>query len=234
MKPSSESNEFLSQDRESERLAHFSWPLIPLIGIVVVIGFGVFVLVYELKQVTLTRHVVHEDVARQSLSGKVAIDVLQCRRYEKDVFLNLHDSEKFVSYLKKWRTAWNKLSIDTDFLSRQIANEEETRLQILLNNSVEQYHTHFMSVVAQIQAGKIDTPAQANLAMTPFKDGMRQLITSSTRLGCRKCAPCHKKWKRACLEWRGQRRGCVYYDCCPGSDSSGVVPEIQFAIDDSQ
>tara|TARA_R110002095_G_scaffold150422_1_gene130169 strand:+ start:306085 stop:308712 length:2628 start_codon:yes stop_codon:yes gene_type:complete len=201
MEPSSESNEFDNHDRETERLAHFSWPLIPLMGIVIVIVFGVFVLVYELKHVALTRHVIHGDVARQALSGKVAIDVLQCRRYEKDVFLNLNHPEKFASYLKKWRTAWNKLSIDTDFLSRHVANEEETHLQILLSDSVKQYRTYFMSVVAQIKDGKIDSAEQANLAMSPFKDGMRELIASSTRLAVESATYATKSGGE--LVWRG-------------------------------
>ncbi|WP_197999958.1 putative bifunctional diguanylate cyclase/phosphodiesterase [Gimesia alba] len=177
-----EADEIKNQDRITQDVIPFSWPVIPLIGIIVVIVFGVFVLIYELKQVALTRHVIHVDVARQSLSGKVAIDVLQCRRYEKDVFLNLQNPEKLSAYLKKWQTAWNKLSIDTDFLSRQIANEEELRLQVLLNESVKQYRTHFMSVVAQIDSGEIDSPEQANQAMSPFKDGMRELIMASSRL----------------------------------------------------
>lgn len=149
MNKMSDSGEIKNQDVKTRVVIPFSWPIIPLIGVIVVIVFGVFVLIYELNQVALTRHVIHYDVARQSLSGKVAVDVLQCRRYEKDVFLNLQNPEKYASYLKKWQTAWNKLSIDTDFLSRQIASQEEIRLQMLLNESVKQYRTHFMNVVAQ-------------------------------------------------------------------------------------
>lgn len=201
MKPIFESNESLNQERDAENLVHFSWPLIPLMGIVIVIVFGIFVLVYELKHVALTRHVIHGDVARQALSGKVAIDVLQCRRFEKDVFLNIRQPGQFDSYLKRWRSAWNKLSIDTDFLSRQIGNEEETRLHKLLNDSVEQYRLQFLAVVAQIESGKIDSPEQANLAMAPFKDEMRELIRSSSRLAVDSATHVTKSGSE--LVWRG-------------------------------
>lgn len=201
MKPSSEPNECAAQDRETERLVQFSWPLIPVMGIVVVIVFGVFVLTYELKHLALTRHVIHDDVARQALSGKMVFDVLQCRRYEKDVFLNLRQPEKYASYLKRWHTAWNKLSINTDLLSKQALNADETHLQLLLNDSVEEYRAHFLAVVTQIEAGEIDSPEQANLAMAPLKGEMRGLIEASSRLAVDSAAHVTKTGTE--LVWRG-------------------------------
>ncbi|MFH1301482.1 MAG: EAL domain-containing protein [Planctomycetota bacterium] len=201
MKLSPISQKITLQSANAQGAVQFKWPLIPLMGIAVVMAFGVFVLIYELKQVTLTRHVIDGDVVRQSLAGKVAVDVLQCRRYEKDVFLNLNQPEMYASYLTKWRTAWNKLSIDTDFLNNQIEEKEETRLQRLLRDSVKQYRINFMSVIEKIESGQIDSPVQANLAMTPFKDGMRNLTLLSSRLAVDSAKHAAKSGGE--LVWRG-------------------------------
>ncbi|QDU10686.1 GGDEF domain-containing phosphodiesterase [Gimesia aquarii] len=160
---------------------HFIWPRLPLFGIAFVMALGVLVLIYELSQVTLTQHVIYVDVNRQSLAGKVAKDVLECRRYEKDVFLNLNHPVEYNDYLLKWRTAWNKLSIDTEFLSKCMANEEQTRLQMLLHDSVKEYQKQFLNIVEKINREEIKTPQQANLAMTPFKDDMRNLSILSSK-----------------------------------------------------
>lgn len=179
----------------------FTWPLLPLIGIAVVIAFGVFVLIYELSQVSLTQQVMYVDVERQSVAGKVAVNVLQCRRYEKDVFLNIDNPEMFNAYLTKWRTVWNKLSVDTNFLGDSIANEEETRLQKMLHDSVKEYGKQFLAIVRKIDNGEIQTSQQANLAMTPFKDGMRELSTISSRLAVETIKHATKSGEE--LVWRG-------------------------------
>ena len=148
MKQSSESESMggSPQTADQNDSIHFIWPKVPLFGIAFVMALGVLVLIYELSQVTLTQHVIYVDVNRQSLAGKVAKDVLECRRYEKDVFLNLNHPVEYNDYLLKWRSAWNKLSIDTEFLSKCMANEEQTRLQMLLHDSVKEYQKQFMNI----------------------------------------------------------------------------------------
>ncbi len=202
MKPPPATQKIYSDSANAHNVVAFKWPLIPLVGISIVMALGSVVLIYELKKVTLTRQMFQGDVVRQSLAGQVAVDVLQCRRYEKDMFLNLKEPEKYASSLAKWRTAWNKLSIDTDFLKYQLEDQQELNLQRLLNDSVKQYRTHFMSVSEKIESGQINSPAQANLAMAPFKADMQDLAMLSDRLAVESAQRVVQNGRE--LFWRGR------------------------------
>jgi|GEM_PF-2725441 len=202
MKQSPAPNLITLQDTNPQYANRFMWHLASLIGIAVVMGFGVFALVYELKQLSLTRQVIQGDVERQSLAGKVAIDVLQCRRYEKDVFLNVNHPEKLNEYLVKWRTAWNKLSIDSGYLNNWMDDLDANRQQILFHDSVKQYHTQFMTIVGKIESGQITTPVQANQETGSFKDGIRELTMISNRLAIESAQHAAQTGKE--LVWRGR------------------------------
>lgn len=202
MKPPPAPNLITLQETNPQCPNRFMWLVAPLIGIAVVMGFGVFVLVSELRQVSLTRQVIQGDVERQSLAGKVAVDVLQCRRYEKDVFLNINQPEKLNEYLVKWRTAWNQLSIDSEHLNQRIDDWGATRQQRLFHDSVKQYRTRFLTIVGKIESGEITTPVQANQETSSFKDGMRELTLISSRLAIESAQRAAKTGNE--LVWRGR------------------------------
>ena len=119
----------------------------------------------------------HENLTRPV--AHVVIQTLQCRRYEKDMFLNLEDPEVFSRYLTKWALAVDTLSArlttyrDNCDLTLQITKAEKWLAD--LNN----YQQVVMTVVGDIQSQKIKTPQEANKAMMPLKNIVRSLIVSS-------------------------------------------------------
>ncbi len=57
-----------------------------------------------------SRETLRTSVRQSELASQVAENTLQCRRYEKDVFLNVRDPETDDNYATKWREAFDGLS----------------------------------------------------------------------------------------------------------------------------
>ena len=112
-------------------------------------------------------------------TAQITIQMLQCRRFEKDLFLNLLDVPRFESYLNKWTQTVTQLS-ETLIAYRDHCSDPDhvmTVKQWLAD--VNHYQNAVMTIVQQIKAKKIQTPQQANLAMMPQKNSSRTLIIDS-------------------------------------------------------
>ena len=112
-------------------------------------------------------------------TAQIATQILQCRRYEKDMFLNLLDIPRFESYLNKWNQKISQLSETlgdySDHCSASNKIKEAERWLV----DVNLYQNAVMTIVQQIKAKEIQTPQQANLAMMPQKHSVRSLILDS-------------------------------------------------------
>ncbi len=106
---------------------------------------------------------------------RLAVQVLQLRRYEKDTFLNLQDPAKRNDYIDNWEKEHKKAEEILEELG-EVATEA-SQLEIINNmkSNLEKYDQGFGTVRNQIRAGLIETPADANIAMTPLKDPIRDL-----------------------------------------------------------
>ena len=79
------------------------------------------------KQVQLARlaHLaIDQDAVCSLWANRAAASALQCRRYEKDTFLNLNDPPA-SDYVGKWDHAWKKLQDDMEHLKASCLLPEE-------------------------------------------------------------------------------------------------------------
>ena len=125
-----------------------------------------------------THRAISIEGAQGRLADRVALQALQCRRYEKDVFLNLDNASVRSDYLAKWNDAYTQLGQAIDAYAAATESEERGEAEVWRSQSAT-YRAAFLQVVQQITSGAITTPQAANAAITPFKVNIRALTDSS-------------------------------------------------------
>ncbi|MBR32040.1 MAG: hypothetical protein CMN77_12090 [Spirochaetaceae bacterium] len=106
---------------------------------------------------------------------RLAVHVLQLRRYEKDTFLNLADAGKRAEYIEKWEEAHKATAQIIEGLKKTATDKHHLDLINNMGENLEKYDKGFYGVRNKIRAGIIETPEQANIEMTPLKDPIRDL-----------------------------------------------------------
>ncbi len=143
---------------------------------IVVIAAGALALNEQLRLARLAHVAIDEDAVHSLCANRVVVSALQCRRYEKDSFLNLNDAPARNDYVNKWRQSWKKLHDDLEHLRSAGLLAEEERKVDNYAAAAERYRRHFREVISMIQKGEITRPEAANRAIAPFKNDMRTII----------------------------------------------------------
>jgi methyl-accepting chemotaxis protein len=120
-------------------------------------------------------HILSVDVAAADLSGQVQASTLNLRRYEKDYLLNIHSESKRSEYLEKWKTESRALLERIEQLSQLVSDEEARRKIGTMRTSLGSYDEGFERVHEGIRIGTIKTAEDGNVALTPYKDAVRNL-----------------------------------------------------------
>ena len=153
--------------------------------------------VREQRQLARLAHVVIDSDAVQSQwANRVAISALQCRRYEKDVFLNLNDVPTRNDYMDKWRQSWSKMHDGMEHLKASCSLPEEKHGVEEWLAAARRYRQHFREVVDSIGEGKIVGSECANRAIAPFKDDVRTIITDTASFVDTKAATASRSGER--------------------------------------
>jgi len=113
------------------------------------------------------------------LAAVVALRTLECRRYEKDVFLNLDNVPERTSYLAKWNDAYTQLNQAIDAYGTAATTSEERDEAEDWRTESATYRMAFLQTVQQITSGAITTPQAANAAITPYKGTIRTLTDTA-------------------------------------------------------
>jgi methyl-accepting chemotaxis protein len=146
---------------------------IVLVAVVALAGF------WGLSQaVQTTFGILHHDAKMMEQASQAQAYGLGLRRYEKDLFLNIGDAKKEADYAEKWNTEHVDLVENFNNLDRLITVPEDKELLRVLRADLSTYTIGFQSVLQKIADKKVKTPADANKAMTPFKDDIRRLDES--------------------------------------------------------
>jgi len=119
--------------------------------------------------------VMNVDVAISSKANDAHIATVDMRRFEKDYFLNIGNTEKETEYLAKWEKAHHDLEENLTSLEQLV---KDAKLQDVIRSTradVASYVTTFHEVVKQVSAHQIRTPADANKAITPIKDEIHRV-----------------------------------------------------------
>jgi methyl-accepting chemotaxis protein len=124
---------------------------------------------------TTAEHILDVDVVAADTSGQVQASTLSLRRYEKDYFLNIADVKQRDHYLEKWKAERQQLISLLDKLSTTLEEERDRSKVTAMRTALAGYDEGFERVRDAILKETITTPAQANEAVTPFKEHIRAL-----------------------------------------------------------
>ncbi|HZF16641.1 MAG TPA: hypothetical protein VE046_11920 [Steroidobacteraceae bacterium] len=114
----------------------------------------------------------HGDIALVEAAARLHEDILQLRRYEKDVFINLGDPLLAADYRSKWDDAYAGLRRDLLRARWVSAGAGEPVLRSFAA-CVGDYRAGFDRTWELIRSGTITTPQQANGAMSRYKAFVR-------------------------------------------------------------
>ncbi len=154
---------------------------IAMISSLILIVAGIACLAQQLQ----LRHSLYISLSTQAEIQDFGTDIqvyaLQCRRYEKDYFLNIDNPTIRAEYLEKWRNAWDGMSLHFSKLKQQQSSAKQT-IDIPIDDwkeDAQQYKQAFLGVVADIDNKHITTSAQANEALNQDKNSIRRIINAT-------------------------------------------------------
>lgn len=108
-------------------------------------------------------------------SAAARSQVLELRRYEKDMFINIEKPDKVTEYEGKWAAADGRLGDRLERLEKVAVTLPDHQAVTAARDALATYANALKKVIADIRAGTITTTAAANVALTPFKDPIRLL-----------------------------------------------------------
>lgn len=111
----------------------------------------------------------------------VRAEVGNLRRYEKDLFLNMQSVEKRKEYLEKWQGSAAKVQQRLTAASALGDADDTTAIQAL-TTAMTNYESGLRQVLAQIEAGAVQTPQDANKALEPVKESVRSMEGATKKL----------------------------------------------------
>ena len=112
------------------------------------------------------------DTALANAAGDLREDVLELRRYEKDVFMNIGTDELVRQYRDKWDRALVSFRYDLARARRVDPAANNAPLQ-QVTDQIAAYRVAFTRIYDSIENGTVRTTQQANEEMSPFKSSVR-------------------------------------------------------------
>jgi len=107
--------------------------------------------------------------------------LLEMRRFEKDMFLNLADPAKVTEYEGKWKEHYDEQIHTLDSLDKVANVAADKEFLTKVRKETITYGAAVHKVLADMRSGAITTPAAANAAFTPFKEEIRELDEELTK-----------------------------------------------------
>ncbi|CAK0776427.1 methyl-accepting chemotaxis protein [Gammaproteobacteria bacterium] len=115
------------------------------------------------------------DTVISSNSQELWAHILQLRRYEKDLFLNIGNDKKVADYLQKWKMEREEIDKHLTKLERVITQSEDRAIFHDMKQFLAQYTEGFGKISEAIIAGRLTSPQEANQAITQFKEPIHAL-----------------------------------------------------------
>jgi nitrogen fixation/metabolism regulation signal transduction histidine kinase len=128
----------------------------------------------------MSRQALATSVQQADAASRVAEQTLQCRRFEKDVFLNLRDPTARDEYRRKWQQEFDELGRAVqEFDAAALAPADHATARTWAE-AAGRYKEAMDLVFRGTEDGSVQSPEQANRTVTPFKDSIRTLTTTAT------------------------------------------------------
>ncbi len=162
------------------------------IGTRLIIGFGIVLLMmvavggagyWGVANVSKkTTVMLQTDAAIAENAAAARAEILELRRGEKDVFLNIDDKKTDGNYFNTWKSWQVKLSERLANLDKVVYLPEERETLSRMKEEATTYEESFLKAKAMMDAGKIKTPQEGNEEMVPHKDPIHQMEAAANDL----------------------------------------------------
>jgi methyl-accepting chemotaxis protein len=123
-------------------------------------------------------NLVDQKIADQQLNlfaSDIVIQALLCRRFEKDMLLNLNNRDVRERYFERWNRASLALGEAIDGFGAAAVTEADRALAKEWRSESVAYQTAMLEILRAVDRGSITTPEQANTALTSAKESIRAL-----------------------------------------------------------
>jgi methyl-accepting chemotaxis protein len=108
-------------------------------------------------------------------AGRARANVIGLRRFEKDVFINIDHPDKVEHYRKLWVEDKAKLDERIATLDKVLSTQRDKDQIKHVKDNLAGYAAGFDKVCGMIRDGKVKTTADANVAMSEFKEESHQM-----------------------------------------------------------
>ena len=162
------------------------------IGKRLAIGFGLIVVLlismglsgyWGIEAITReTLKVLEGDAKVVTLAARAKATTLELRRFEKDTFLNIEESQIRTQYAAKWDAQRQKLrEVFNELEKFQLSPDDKASLRSM-REDLDVYESGYTKVLSMIQEGKLHTPQECNAKINEYKDSIHRLEDLATEL----------------------------------------------------
>jgi methyl-accepting chemotaxis protein len=129
-----------------------------------------------------TVQMLHGDALIAMHSERARANVNALRRFEKDLFLNIGSKEEEKKYLAEWKGEQERLLARMGDIEKAATLQTDKDAVKTMKSELAGYDSGFAGVLGSINEGKLKTPAQANAALAPMKEQIRNLEAAAKDL----------------------------------------------------
>jgi hypothetical protein len=143
----------------------------------------VFLMTIEPINKTLVRDVIKQNATNQQLSRfahEIVIQSLLCRRFEKDIILNIQDEDKRKTYQLQWEEALVRLDQAIAGFKITAVDANDLEQADAWRSSSLDYQAAVLQLLQSVQDGTITQPTEANQLLTSGKNSIRSLTDTAT------------------------------------------------------
>jgi methyl-accepting chemotaxis protein len=155
------------------------------LAILVALALGALGYVELYRQVASFEKILNEDYPFVSLSRQIEIDILQCRRAEKDFFLNIGKPDSQARYLTRFKEVSGSLLAKSQKFAAMAAADQDEELAPVrqavagLPQVCQAYTQGFLGIVSQVKADPSLSARQSNLLMESHKAAIHEMESAS-------------------------------------------------------
>lgn len=129
-----------------------------------------------------TMKLLHTDVAVSEVAMDMTIGMLNMRRYEKDIFLNIGNRGKEADYSKKWNDAVQDTDKALAETEKLLATQADKDVMKELKIEMATYLAGMRKVMGMVASGAVKDPAAANLALSEVKESVHKMEAAAETL----------------------------------------------------
>ncbi len=155
------------------------------IGVRLGLGFGLILLLlagvagsgyWGLRSVSgKAADMLRSDAGIAGDAARVRTAVIDLRRFEKDIFLNIDSKDKVDEYHAKWNAQMENLTSSLRDLYEVAPLPQDRETVQSMKNDLAAYASGFGKVYAMVESGTVTTPQGGNAAINEFKEPIHRL-----------------------------------------------------------